>query len=83
MTSTIIPCELWCRRHSHIHYKAFPIVRKVVIGLPEIQINHEGAYKGCAHGKNTKNPYPNSDNKEKMILDITHSYVCGPMQNTS
>ena len=39
--------------------------------------------KGCAQGKNTKNLYPNSDNKEKGILDIIHSDVCGPMQTTS
>ena len=36
MTSTLIPCELWHIILSHIHYKSFPIVRKVVTGLPEI-----------------------------------------------
>ena len=56
---------------------------KVVTGLPNIQIDHEGLCKGCAQRKNTKNPYPNSDNKEKGILDIIHSYVCGPMQTNS
>ena len=39
--------------------------------------------KGCAQGKNTKNPYPNNDNKEKGILDFIHSYICEPMQMTS
>ena len=39
--------------------------------------------KGCAQGKNTKNPYPSSNSKEKGILDIVHSYVCGKMQTTS
>ena len=39
--------------------------------------------KGCAQGKNTKNPYPSSDSKAKGILDIVHSDVCGPMQTTS
>ena len=52
-------------------------------GLLEIQINHEGVCKGCAQGKNTRNPYPNSDNKAKGILDIVHSDICGPMQTTS
>ena len=36
MTSTVSPCELWHRGHAHIHYKAFPIVSKVVTSLPEI-----------------------------------------------
>ena len=83
MTSTIIPCDLWHRRISHAHYKAFPIVRKVVTGLPEIQIDHEGVCKGCAQGKNTKNPYRNSENKAKGILDIIRSGICGPMQTNS
>ena len=83
MTSTISPCELWHRRIAHVHYKALPIVSKVVTRLPNIQINHEGVCKGCAQGKNTKNHYPNSDKKEKGILDIIHSYICGPMKTTS
>ena len=58
-------------------------MRKVVTGLPEIQIEHEGVCKGCAQGKNTKNLYPKSDNKAKGILDIIHSDICRPMQTTS
>ena len=57
-------------------------MRNVVRGSREIQVNHEGVCKGCAQGKNTKNPYPNSDNKAKGILDIIHSDTCGPMQTT-
>ena len=34
MTSTVSPCELWHRRLAHIHYKALPIVSKVVRCLP-------------------------------------------------
>ena len=44
-------------------------------GLPKIQIDREGVCKGCAQGNNTKNPYPNNDNKEKGILDIIHSDI--------
>ena len=39
--------------------------------------------KGCAQGKNVKNPFPSIDNKAKGILDIVHSDVCGPMTATS
>ena len=62
-TSTINPCELWHRRLDHVNYKAFPIVSKAVAGLPKIQINSEGVCKGCAQGKNTKNPFPSSKSK--------------------
>ena len=82
-TSTINPCELWHKRLAHVHYKAIPIVSKVVIGLPKIQVKHEGVYKGCAQGKNTKNPFPKSNSKAKGILNIIHSDICGPMQTTS
>jgi transposase InsO family protein len=30
-----------------------------------------------------KKPFPSSDNKAKGALDITHSYVCGPMSSAS
>ena len=39
--------ELWHRRLAHINYKAFPYVSKVVVGLPDLKIEHEGICKGC------------------------------------
>ena len=76
---TISPCELWHRRLAHVNYKPLPIVRKVVTCLPKIQINNEGVCKGCAQGKNTKNPFPRSNSKAKGILETDHSYLCIPM----
>jgi hypothetical protein len=61
--STEIPCELWHRRLSHINYKALPYVRNVVIGLPELKVDHEGVCKGCAQGKNIKNHFSKSNSK--------------------
>ena len=40
--------ELWHKRIAHINYKEFPYVSKVVTGLPDLKIEHEGTYKGCA-----------------------------------
>jgi hypothetical protein len=37
----------------------------------------------CAQGKNVKKPLPSSDSKEKGVLDLIHSDVCGPMSTTS
>ena len=82
-TSTINPSELWCRRLAHVHDKAIPIVSKVVTGLLEIQVKHEGVRKGCAQGKNTKNTFLKSISKVKGILDIIYLDICGPMQTTS
>ena len=55
---TTNPSELWHRRLAHINYKALPHVNKVVTGLPDLKISHEGICKGCAKRKNIKNPFP-------------------------
>ena len=31
------PNEIWHRRLAHVHYRALPIARKAVEGLPEFQ----------------------------------------------
>ena len=80
---TVEPNELWHRRLAHVHYKALPLARKAVEGLPEIQAKHEGVYKGCAKGKNTKKTFPSSESKAKGILEIIHSDVCGLMSSSS
>ena len=48
-----------------------------------MQEKHEGVCKGCAKGKNTKKTFPSSESKEKGILEIIHSDVCGPMSSSS
>jgi hypothetical protein len=47
---TIILSELCHRRLAHIHYRALPALGKMVIGLPEIQIQHKGVCRGCTLG---------------------------------
>jgi hypothetical protein len=59
------PCELWHRRLAHINYKALPYVSKIVTGLPDFKIDHEGVCKECAQGKNIKNHFPKSKSKTK------------------
>ena len=75
-------CELWYRRLAHINYKSLPYVEKVVTGLPDMKIDHEGTCKGCARGKNIKNPFSKSETKTKGTLELIHSYICGPIPST-
>ena len=83
MTHTIEnPCELWHRILSHINYKALPYVCKVVTGLPELKVDHEGVCNGCAQGKNIKNPFSKRDSKAG-VLELIHSDVCGPIPSSS
>ena len=80
---TVEPNEIWHRRLAHVHYRALPLVRKAVEFLPEIQAKHEGVYKGCAKGKNTKKTFPSSESKAKGLLEIIHFDVCRPMSSSS
>ena len=66
-----------------MHYRALPLASKVVEGLLEIQTKHYSVCKGCAKWKNTKKTFPSSERKEKGILEIIHSDVCGLMSSNS
>ena len=57
--------KLWHKSLSHINYKALPHVSKVVIGLPDLNIDHEGICKGYAKVKNIKNPFSKSKTNTK------------------
>jgi hypothetical protein len=76
---TISLSELWHRRLAHLHYRALPALGKMVTGLPEIHIEHDGVCRGCALGKNVKGSFSSSDSRSKGILDLIHTDVCGPM----
>jgi hypothetical protein len=75
--------ELWYMIFSHLHYKALLSVRKMVVGLPEIQAKPDDMCKGFTQGKNMKHSFPGSDSRAKRVLDIVHLDVCGPMSANS
>ena len=56
---------------------------KSILGLPEIQAKHEGICKGFTQGKNAKKTFPSNESKDKGILEIVHSDVCGSMSSSS
>jgi hypothetical protein len=69
--------ELWYRRLAHINYTTLPILSKMVICLPDIQVERDGVCKVCTLGKNTKGSFTSSDSRSKGILEIIHFDVCG------
>ena len=75
--------ELLHRIFSHLHYKSLPSLRKMVIGFPEILIDHDGVCKGWVLGKLAKSSFPNSESRSKGILDLVHSDLCGPLSVAS
>jgi hypothetical protein len=54
-------------------------VSKAITGLPDFKVDHEGVCKGCAQGKNIKNPFSKRDSKAKGVLELIHLDVCDPI----
>jgi hypothetical protein len=77
--NSVSSSELWHRRLAHLNYKALPVLSKMVTGLPEIQIDHDGICKGCALDNNVTGSFTSSDSRSKCIFDIIDSDVCGQM----
>lgn len=57
---------------------ALPTSRNMVTGLLELQVEHGGICRVCAHENNDKGSFSSSDSRSKGTLDIIHSDVCGP-----
>lgn len=74
---TSFQSEQWHQGFAHLHYKALPNARKMVIGMPEFKIEHEGVCQGCVEGKHTRRPFPSSDSKTMDILQLLHSDLSG------
>ena len=55
----------------------------MVRGMPTFHFEHDGIYRGCVLGKNTKKSFPNNNKRSKGILDLIHSDICGPMSTPS
>jgi hypothetical protein len=72
-------CEIWHKRMAHLHHGALRILREMVMGVPYFNSEHHELCKGCTLGKYTKIVFLSSDSRAAGILDLIHSYVCGPM----
>jgi hypothetical protein len=68
---------------AHLHHGALRSLREIVIGMPQFNVEHQEVCRGCALGKYIKIVFPNSDSRSTRILDLIHTYVCGPMSRVS
>jgi hypothetical protein len=76
-------CDLWHKRMGHFHHGAMRILREIVIGVVEFNIEHQEVCKGCSLGKYAKISFLSSDIRVEGILDLIHIDVCGPMYSSS
>jgi hypothetical protein len=63
-------CKLWHKRMGHLHHREFPILREIVISLPEFSIEKHGVCRGCMLGKHAKDSFPSNKHRSKEILDL-------------
>jgi len=44
-------CEVWHQRFSHLHYKDFPNLNRMVTGIHKIQVDHERKFQDVLVGR--------------------------------
>jgi hypothetical protein len=83
LTFATMPTEiLWHQRYGHNNQPDSLLLKKknMVEGLPMLK-NEKVACDGCALGKIHRDEFPsNPDRKKRDVLDLVHTYVCGPMK---
>lgn len=52
--------ESWHKRMMHLHHRALPVLKDIVIGLPKFSIECQRVCKGCMLGKHAKVAFPSS-----------------------
>lgn len=87
MVSAPMPgtASVWHRRFFHLGYTNLRRVAKMVIGLPEKDVEPEpvaGAIcRPCVEGKTVKAPFPTSDSKTD-VMELIHVDITGPFKKS-
>lgn len=75
--------ELWHRRLGHLGFSALATIGKITTGPPNLKFDHISIFKGCALRKNKKGNFPLRKHKFKIVLELTHTNLCGSMSTPS
>ena len=59
------------------------MLRDMVTGLPEFNMEHNDVCRGCGLGKYTETALSSSDSRLAGVLDLIHFDLCGPMSSVS
>jgi hypothetical protein len=75
------PCMYWHRKMGHINFKYLSKLSDLCEGIPKMNLKEEckNLCEVCIHAKQTRLPFKNVRQREKRILDIMHTDVCGPI----
>ena len=84
-TSTSTTVNLWLQSFGHLNLQDLILLKKkgMVNGLPALH-NIKLECDGCALGKMHRDEFPlHVNRKERDILELVHTVICGPMQTRS
>lgn len=72
-------------RMSHVSYDKLDMMmrKKLVTGLPQLEVNKETICVGCQYGKAHQKPFEKSDFQARQTLELIHSDVFGPVKQPS
>jgi len=77
--------NLWHQQLGHINFSDFILLQKkgIVDGIPVFKKLHID-YEACALSKQHRDEFPAiKDRKQRYILELVHTDLCGPMQTRS
>lgn len=77
--------DLWHMRLSHVSYDKLDMMmkKKLVNGLPQLEVYKRLVCAGCQYGKAHQLPYDKSNYQAKVPLELVHSDVFGPVKQSS
>ena len=81
----LTPEDLWHQRFDHLNLQDLILLQRkgMVDGLPVFH-NVKLDCDGCALGKMHREEFPlHVNRKERDILELVHTYICGPIQTRS
>ena len=64
---------------GNIHHGALRMLRETITGVLVLSTKYDDVCKGCVLGKYIEASYSRSNKREKSVLGLIHSEICGPM----
>lgn len=71
--------ELWHKRLGHLNRKGMRKLKNIVTGI-DFRDEVDKVCVTCLEGKQTVKPFPKRGSRAKVILDLIHSDIHGPME---
>lgn len=75
--------NLWHRRLAHLGQNYINLLKNMVTGIEFKNVEKLAPCIPCINGKTCKSPFKNKGTRARQILEIVHTDICGPMEESS